>query len=65
MKTEGTYTLRYRVFDIFSRAAGDRPKPALAEHFGGPFKVYSTKQFPGLRASTELTKVRTLTLLPT
>lgn len=29
-----------------------------AECYGGPFRVYSTKEFPGLRASTDLTKVR-------
>jgi len=56
VKTEGTYFLRYRVFDILARAAGDREHPALAECYGGLFRVYSTKAFPGLRASTDLTK---------
>jgi hypothetical protein len=29
----------------------------LAECYGQPFDVYSTKEFPGLEPSTELTKV--------
>ena len=36
--------------------------PILAECYGGPFRIYSTKEFPGLRPSTELTKVRLHTL---
>jgi len=56
VKTEGTFLLRYRVFNIFSKACGDQDVPILAECYGGPFKIYSTKEFPGLRASTDLTK---------
>ncbi|EMD37273.1 hypothetical protein CERSUDRAFT_113922 [Gelatoporia subvermispora B] len=56
VRMEGTFVLRYRVFHIFSQAAGSRPRPVLAECFGEPFKVYSTKDFPGLHASTDLTK---------
>ena len=29
----------------------------LAELYGGSFKVYSTREFPGLEPSTELTRV--------
>lgn len=58
VKAEGDYVLRYRVFDVLSIAAGPAPRPVLAECVGGPFHVYGTKEFPGLAASTELTKVR-------
>jgi hypothetical protein len=54
---EGTFMLRYRVFDLFSRAEGHSDLMIQAECYGGPFRVYSTKEFPGLQASTELTKV--------
>ncbi|KAF8478857.1 velvet factor-domain-containing protein [Gautieria morchelliformis] len=40
VRTEGLFILRYRMFDILS----------------GPFAIYSTTEYPGLRASTELTK---------
>ncbi|PCH37377.1 hypothetical protein WOLCODRAFT_109782 [Wolfiporia cocos MD-104 SS10] len=56
VKLEGSFVLRYRVFNIFSKAQGITDIPVLAERFGGPFKIYSTKEFPGLRASTDLTK---------
>ncbi|KAF9269478.1 hypothetical protein L218DRAFT_953092 [Marasmius fiardii PR-910] len=57
VKIEGLFILRYRIFDIFSRADGHRDLVVQAECYGGPFKVYSTKEFPGLQASTELTKL--------
>ncbi|KAF8810302.1 hypothetical protein BYT27DRAFT_7186768 [Phlegmacium glaucopus] len=57
VKIEGTFILRYRVFDIFSRPYNDTNDLAItAECYGGMFRVYSTKEFPGLQASTELTK---------
>jgi len=56
VKKEGTFVLRYRVFDIFAAAIDARPHPALAECFGGMFRIYSAKEFPGLRSSTDLTK---------
>ncbi|EGO01174.1 hypothetical protein SERLA73DRAFT_179274 [Serpula lacrymans var. lacrymans S7.3] len=56
VKIEGFFVLRYRVFDIFSKTYGNGDLPIQAECFGGAFKVYSTKEFPGLRASTKLTK---------
>lgn len=59
MKVEGVFILRYRVFDLFSYPSlQERTTVIGAETYGGPFRVYSTKEFPGLRASTELTKVR-------
>ena len=63
VKAEGNFILRYRCFDLFSRVSStsttsDGQTPVWAECYGGPFRVYSTKEFPGLRASTDLTKVR-------
>lgn len=49
--------LRYRVANIFSTAVGIDHMPVLAECWGGPVTIYSTKTFPGLAESTELTKV--------
>lgn len=56
VKIEGDFFLRYRIFDIFSRTESLVDVPVQAECFGGPFHVYSTKEFPGLQPSTELTK---------
>ncbi|KAF9078382.1 velvet factor-domain-containing protein [Rhodocollybia butyracea] len=57
VKNEGTFLLRYRMFDLFSKAVGQANTVIQAECYGGPFRVYSTKEFPGLQASTELTKL--------
>ena len=57
VQREGTFIFRYRVFDIFSSVRNGAHHPILAEVFGGAFKVYSTREFPGLSPSTELTKV--------
>ncbi|CDO70068.1 hypothetical protein BN946_scf184601.g21 [Trametes cinnabarina] len=56
VKAEGTFVLRYRAFNVLSKCANAPLVPALAECYGGPCKVYSSKEFPGLQASTELTK---------
>ena len=59
VKIEGTFILRYRVFDLFSRAGiNDEDATITAETYGGLFRVYSTRDFPGLPPSTDLTKVR-------
>ena len=55
MQLEGWFLFRYRMFDLFS--VNDGPQPILAECWGRPFRIYATKQFPGLEPSTELTKV--------
>lgn len=57
VRREGVFILRYRAFDIFSGVAGSPHPPVLAELYGGAFKVYSTREFPGLEPSTELTRV--------
>jgi hypothetical protein len=56
-KAEGVHRLRYRVFNIFARAAGAQERPVLAECAGAPFRVYNSRSFPGLREITPLTKV--------
>ncbi|KAJ8487043.1 hypothetical protein ONZ51_g4455 [Trametes cubensis] len=56
VQVEGTFVLRYRVFHILPDCATPPPKPILAACYGGSFKVYSAKAFPGLLASTALTK---------
>ncbi|KAL7280908.1 hypothetical protein ACG7TL_005852 [Trametes sanguinea] len=56
VKMEGTFILRYRIFNVLSERTIPPCFPSLAECYGGAFRVYSTKEFPGLKASTELTK---------
>ncbi|KAF7795717.1 hypothetical protein EIP86_006882 [Pleurotus ostreatoroseus] len=56
VQVEGSFILRYRVFNLFAQVEGAMDIPILAECYGGPFRIYSTKEFPGLRPSTELTK---------
>ncbi|KAG2135996.1 velvet factor-domain-containing protein [Suillus clintonianus] len=56
VKIEGDFFLRYRIFDIFSRTSSLVDVPVQAECYGGPFHIYSTKEFPGLQPSTELSK---------
>jgi len=60
VQREGTFIFRYRAFDIFSAVPGGQEQPILAELYGGPFRVYSTREFPGLEPSTDLTRVRAL-----
>jgi hypothetical protein len=57
VKIEGDFFLRYRTFDLFSRTASLVDVPVQAECYGGSFHIYSTKEFPGLQPSTELSKV--------
>lgn len=57
VRREGVFILRYRSFDIFSAVPGNPHAPVLAELYGGPFKVFSTREFPGLEPSTDLTRV--------
>lgn len=56
VKIEGDFFLRYRIFDLFSRMSGLVDVPVQAECYGGSFHIYSTKEFPGLQPSTELSK---------
>lgn len=54
------FALRFRCFDITSVLLDPQSQklsiPILAECVSTPVAVYSTKEFPGLRGSTELTK---------
>ncbi|KAI0712929.1 velvet factor-domain-containing protein [Cerioporus squamosus] len=60
VQQEGTFTLRYCIVDILSKTTDDggltHRVPILASCFGGIFKIWSTKTFPGLSGSTPLTK---------
>ncbi|KAI0078042.1 hypothetical protein K474DRAFT_1620043 [Panus rudis PR-1116 ss-1] len=56
VRLEGEFVLRYRFFNVCCHARGSYQMPVLAECFGGSFRIYSTKEFPGLRPSTTLTK---------
>ncbi|RDX45626.1 hypothetical protein OH76DRAFT_1357446 [Lentinus brumalis] len=68
VRQEGTFSLRYRVFDIFSKTTDDgglsHRIPVLASCFGGVFKVWSTRAFPGLSGSTQLTKTLSMYGVP-
>jgi len=55
VRAEGWFSLRYRFFDIFSTTQEGQSAPILAECKGKQFRVYASKEFPGLKASTELT----------
>nr|UNA00544.1 velvet factor family protein [Ganoderma sp. TQC-2021a] len=56
VQQEGSYTLRYRVFSIFAKTSDTYSTPVLATCFGGVFKIWSSKAFPGLAPSTTLTR---------
>lgn len=52
--------LRYRAGTVYSQGGTPPQSPILAECFSRPFKIYATKEFPGLGPSTKLTKARLL-----
>jgi hypothetical protein len=56
VRLEGHFILRYRFFDIFSSPCAGGSAKILAECYGGPFKMYSSKEAPPLKESTTLTK---------
>lgn len=56
VKTTGKFVLRYRVANMFW-GIGQNRRPIVAECWSRPFEVYGANLFPGLKASTELTKV--------
>ncbi|KAH8831727.1 velvet factor [Flagelloscypha sp. PMI_526] len=55
VRDEGSFYPFYRVVDITNSRDGIAPVTACC--WGGHFQMYSTKGFPGLGGSTELTKV--------
>ncbi|KAJ7342427.1 velvet factor-domain-containing protein [Mycena albidolilacea] len=56
VRLEGNFILRYRFLDIFSSPCAGGSAKILAECYGGPFKMYSSKEAPSLKESTTLTK---------
>ncbi|KAI0779949.1 velvet factor-domain-containing protein [Fomes fomentarius] len=60
VRQEGHYSLRYQIFHIHSKTTDDGGEtyrtPVLVRCFGGVFRIWSTKTFPGLAPSTTLTK---------
>ncbi|KAF8145392.1 velvet factor-domain-containing protein, partial [Mycena galopus ATCC 62051] len=56
VRLEGHFILRYRFFDIFSSPRTDGSSTILAECYGAPIKIYSSKEAPPLKESTTLTK---------
>lgn len=62
MRCEGTFVLRYRAATVYSQGGTSLQSPILAECFGKPFRIYATKEFPGLSPSTELTKALRLSI---
>jgi hypothetical protein len=48
----GYFIFRFKTFDIFTRSSPSSDSPVLAELFSSRFRMYSTKNFPGLKAST-------------
>ncbi|KAJ4470111.1 velvet factor, partial [Lentinula aciculospora] len=56
VKNLGLFRLRYKCFDLVSAVPGTDAK-IQAECTGGNFRIFSTKEFPGLQVSTNLTKI--------
>ncbi|RAO70622.1 uncharacterized protein BHQ10_006634 [Talaromyces amestolkiae] len=55
VRTAGLYRLKFRLLDWGLAQETGRPSPILAEIFSDQFRVYSSKDFPGMRASSALT----------
>ncbi|KAH8831776.1 velvet factor-domain-containing protein [Flagelloscypha sp. PMI_526] len=55
VRGEGTFQPYYRALDIMN--IHDSHSPITASCSGGQFRVYSTKDFPGLAGSTQLTRI--------
>ncbi|KAJ3514301.1 hypothetical protein NLJ89_g2448 [Agrocybe chaxingu] len=64
VKNEGTFILRYRIFDVLSTPlVQQNPLGFIAEARSAPFRVYSNTDFPGFAPSTELTKASFLSVI--
>ncbi|EED15020.1 conserved hypothetical protein [Talaromyces stipitatus ATCC 10500] len=55
IRTSGTYRLKFRLMDWGLAAETGVPQPILAECLSDAFEVFSSKEFPGLMASSALT----------
>ncbi|KAI0077987.1 hypothetical protein K474DRAFT_986496 [Panus rudis PR-1116 ss-1] len=63
VRVVGNFALGYRVFHIHScitNSDGTQCSPMMASCLGGSFRVYETKDFPGLQPSTNLSKLLAL-----
>ncbi|KIK60494.1 hypothetical protein GYMLUDRAFT_43814 [Collybiopsis luxurians FD-317 M1] len=64
VRKTGLFRLRYRCFDLFSKFFGSSDTIIQAEYYGGMFRIFSTKTFPGLQESTTLTKALSIQGVP-
>lgn len=55
VRTAGIYRLQFRLMDWVAAIDSEAPQPILAEAWSEPFRVYSSKDFPGMRDSSLLT----------
>jgi len=60
VKKLGYFRLRYKFFSLTACIPGISDKVVQAECLGDVFRVYSTKDFPGLEKSTKLTRMLSL-----
>lgn len=54
VRTAGIYRLKFRLMDWGSVMDSGTSQPVLAEVWSDPFRVYSSKDFPGMRRSSYL-----------
>lgn len=55
VRSAGSYRLQFRLMDWGLAVETGKPQPILAECFSDIFEVYSSKDFPGMSASSTLT----------
>lgn len=55
VRTAGLYRLQFRLMDWGSVVDTGVPQPILAETWSDSFRVYSSKDFPGMQKSSRLT----------
>lgn len=55
VRTAGLYRLQFRLMDWGAVVDTGMPQPILAEAWSDPFRVYSSKDFPGMQKSSRLT----------
>ncbi|KAH8704182.1 velvet factor-domain-containing protein [Talaromyces proteolyticus] len=55
VRTAGVYRLKFRLMDWGMTFESGKAQPILSEIFSDPFRVYSSKDFPGMRESSALT----------
>jgi hypothetical protein len=60
----GQFRLHYKCFDLFSRIHGTQDVIIEDECYGGIFRIFASKAFPGLQESTALTKALSLQGVP-